>query len=201
MHQKFIACILRFRHHRKGVAAVEFALIVPIILMLYLGTMELSSGLETSRKVSRTASMVADIIAQQSSVNTTEMKDILNIAQSTVAPYKADTPMITVTAIKVDDTAGANPTARIAWSFRKVGTTTSIPYVKNNTITIPAAFRTRNAFYVKVETKLAYLPLVTWVLQDNVTTNKGTISKGIPLADTYYLRPRLVENIPCSDCG
>ena len=58
----------RFWSDRRGIAAVEFALIMPILLIMYFLTMEASQAIETSKKVSRIGSMVADLVTQQTSV-------------------------------------------------------------------------------------------------------------------------------------
>lgn len=193
--------LARFGRNQEGVAAVEFAIVVPVLLLLFLGTVEVATGLEVNKKVDRISSMVGDLVAQQSSVSTNDMKAIFDIGQSTLAPYKADIAKITVTAIKVDNVEGANAPARVEWSFQRVGSSTSTPYVKKSLVDIPASLRTKGAFLIKVETELAYLPLIAWTINDTVTTHTGITGKGISMAETYYLRPRLVEIIPCSDCS
>ncbi|MGH6763268.1 MAG: TadE/TadG family type IV pilus assembly protein [Phyllobacterium sp.] len=199
-HRQTIGLLARFGRDQKGVAAVEFAIVVPILLLLFLGTVEVATGLETNKKVDRISSMVGDLIAQQSSVTESDISAIFDIGQSTLAPYKTDVARIIVTAIKIDDVEGANPPARVQWSLQKTGSSTSTPYVKNSLVDIPTSLRTKGAFLIKVETKLAYLPLIAWTINDTVTTHTGITGKGISMAETYYLRPRLVEIIPCSDC-
>ena len=43
--------LARLARDRRGVAAVEFAFIAPILLTLYLVTMEVAQGIETNKKV------------------------------------------------------------------------------------------------------------------------------------------------------
>ena len=50
---------------RRGVAAVEFALIAPLLLSMYFVTMEVSQGIEANKKVGRVGSIVADLVTQQ----------------------------------------------------------------------------------------------------------------------------------------
>ena len=59
---------MRFCSDRRGVAAIEFAFIVPVLLIMYFVTMEASQAIETSKKVSRIGSMVADLITQQQTI-------------------------------------------------------------------------------------------------------------------------------------
>ncbi|MBE0692234.1 MAG: pilus assembly protein, partial [Aquamicrobium sp.] len=63
---------------RRGVAAIEFAFIAPLLLMLYFVTMEVAQGIETNKKVSRVGSMVADLVTQQSrEISTSDLDPIM----------------------------------------------------------------------------------------------------------------------------
>ncbi|RVB65100.1 pilus assembly protein, partial [Mesorhizobium sp. M7A.F.Ca.CA.002.04.1.1] len=68
-----------FWSDRRGIAAVEFALIMPILLIMYFLTMEASQAIETSKKVSRIGSMVADLVTQQTSVLKADVDAIMQI--------------------------------------------------------------------------------------------------------------------------
>ncbi|TIV71910.1 MAG: pilus assembly protein, partial [Mesorhizobium sp.] len=64
---------------RRGVAAIEFAFIVPVLLIMYFITMEASQAIETSKKVSRIGSMVADLVTQQQTVVKANLDAIMKI--------------------------------------------------------------------------------------------------------------------------
>ena len=96
-----------FCSNRRGVAAVEFALIVPILLVMYFMTMEASQAIETSKKVSRIGSMVADLVTQQPTIVKADLDAIMKIGTSTIQPYNRSTPNITITAIQVTMTPPA----------------------------------------------------------------------------------------------
>src|SRR5690606_29147070 len=79
--------IARFGRDRRGIAAIEFALIAPILLALYFLTMEVSQGIETNKKLSRLGSTVADLITQQNSVTKDDLDAIMKIGGTTLLPY------------------------------------------------------------------------------------------------------------------
>ncbi|TIV67834.1 MAG: pilus assembly protein, partial [Mesorhizobium sp.] len=81
-----LAKVARFCRDRRGVAAIEFAFIVPVLLIMYFITMEASQAIETSKKVSRIGSMVADLVTQQPSVKTADLDAIMKIGTSTLQP-------------------------------------------------------------------------------------------------------------------
>ena len=80
----------RLASDERGVSAVEFALLLPLMLTLYLGTVEVSQGIAADRKVTLTARTVADLVAQVSSINNTDMTNSLNAAAAVIAPYSVE---------------------------------------------------------------------------------------------------------------
>ena len=57
--------IARLLGDRRGAAAIEFAFIAPLLLSMYLVTMEVSQAIEVNKKIARVGSMVADLVTQQ----------------------------------------------------------------------------------------------------------------------------------------
>jgi Flp pilus assembly protein TadG len=183
-----------FRDDERGVAAIEFAFIAPLLITLWLGTMEISQGIEVNKKVGRSASMIGDLITQSNgTIAADDIKDIMKIGAAVLQPYKRAIPEITVTAIKVD----AALVAKVHWSRRGNDTTFTTPFAKDLVVTIPANLNIANTFLIKVETKLAYVPLTSWSIKDNKTpSGKASVN----MAETYYLRPRVTPEIDCTGC-
>ena len=90
-------------HDRRGVAALEFALVVPLLMAMYFVTMEVSQAIEANKKVSRIADMVADLVTQQQEIRKSELEAIMRIGEATIQPYNRSQPSITITAIQVTD--------------------------------------------------------------------------------------------------
>mgnify|MGYP000035345880 CR=1 FL=1 len=67
-----------FAGARSGVAATEFALIVPVLLTLFFGVVEGSDALATSRRVSLAANTLADLAAQESELLMSEVDDLFD---------------------------------------------------------------------------------------------------------------------------
>jgi Flp pilus assembly protein TadG len=63
--RKLLTTAGHFLGDRRGVAALEFALIAPTILLLYLGSIEVTMGLDVNKNLGRATSMVADLVTQQ----------------------------------------------------------------------------------------------------------------------------------------
>jgi Flp pilus assembly protein TadG len=187
-----------FRDHR-GVAAVEFAFIAPILLVMYFITMEASQAIETSKKVSRVASMVADLVTQQQqSTSKTAVEAIMKIGDSILQPYNRSSPTIIVTAIQLDDRTP--PNATVAWSRKMVAGATSNGPAVGSSVTIPEALRIGNSFLIRVESSLGYKPVITWSADQSATLGLTSAFNSIQMGETYYLRPRMSQAITCDDC-
>ncbi|CCV03206.1 conserved hypothetical protein [Mesorhizobium metallidurans STM 2683] len=188
----------RFCRDRRGVAAIEFALIVPVLLVMYFVTMEASQAIETSKKVSRIGSMVADLVTQQQSVKTADLDAIMQIGNSTLRPYNRSTPKIIITAIQVTDET--TPKVQVAWSRKMVNGAFSADAAKNSITTIPDTLKIKGTFLVRVESNLSYQPIITWSADSENRLGLSTAFANISMGETYYLRARRSPTIPCGDC-
>jgi Flp pilus assembly protein TadG len=179
---------------RRGVAAIEFALIAPLMLGMCLVTWELALAIETSRKVGRAGSTIGDLVAQQSKMSLSELEAMLKIAGEIIQPYNRSDPTIVITALEIVEEEGATKT-KVAWSYKH-----GSGALGKDPTDIPEKLRTPGSFLIRVDSTLDYLPVITWE-----GANKGAIGLGASrpvykMAETYFLRPRVSQSIPCDDC-
>lgn len=183
---------------KRGVAALEFALIVPLLMAMYFVTMEVSQAIEVNKKVSRVGDMVADLITQQQATSKSEVEAIMSIGEATLQPYNRSQPSIIVTAIQITDEA--TPKVQVAWSRKLVNGAFSAGEVIGSTTTVPAALKIKGSFLVRAESSLSYEPVITWAASSKPALGLAAAFDGISMKETYYLRPRMSTSIPCSDC-
>src|SRR3990172_7279898 len=134
---------LPFQHFtgdRTGVSAVEFALLLPLMLSLYLGAVELGGALTIERKVTHVTSSLADLVTQSRTISNNDMDNILDAAASVITPYDNGLLSIKVSGVSID----SEGTARVAWSDARNDT----PLAVNAVITLPQAVRQPNTFIV-----------------------------------------------------
>lgn len=186
-----------FSKDRRGVAAVEFALVVPLMLAIYLGTIEMSNGVSVNRKVSRVAATVADLVTQQDTVTKAELLDIMEIGESVLFPYTLDKPDIVVVGIRVDSSFPQG--GKVAWSRRYNKGTYQAGWSVGADAWVPNDLRIDDTFLVRVDTGLDYVPVVSWVIGETVGTVKNGVGM-IEMKETYFYRPRLSPSVVCTNC-
>lgn len=188
-----------FRRDRRGVAAIEFAFIAPVLLVMYFMTMEISQAIETSKKISRVGSMVADLVAQQAAtVNGETIDQIMQIAQSTLMPYNRSSPTIIVTGIQMSGDTPPRPV--IAWTRQVVNGVYSGSAGSAQTTSVPAEVLTPNTFLVRVESQLDYRPVISWAAGDKQLLGLTSAFDDLPMNEAYYVRPRITQTIACIGC-
>lgn len=160
----------RFARDQRGVSAVEFALLAPVMVGLYLGCVEVSDGVAVDRKVSLTAAALANLSAQVATISTTDMTNILNASSAVIAPYSSSNLKITITCISID----ANKVANVKWSQTRNGT------LNSGIIAIPSALAVANTQLILAEASYAYTPVVGY-----------TITGTLNLSDKMYMSPRI----------
>ncbi|WP_092715159.1 TadE/TadG family type IV pilus assembly protein [Rhizobium multihospitium] len=177
----------RFARDERGVGAIEFAILFPVLLMLYLGAFELTVGLNASKRASRSAGSIADIVSQQSTVTKSVLAGMPSVAGAIFAPYSTTGLTLKITGIAIDATGKAT----VAWSWAQDGTR---PYTPGSTVTVPANMNQASTFLVRSELALPYQLLTFGANFLPSGTNQITISR------QYYYRQRVGTSISCSDC-
>ena len=168
--------ISRLAGDERGVSAVEFAMLLPLMLTLYLGSVEVSQGISADRKVTLTARTIADLVAQVTSINNTEMNNSLNAATAVMTPYPTSNLKLVVTSVKID----AEGKATVDWSDAKNGAARA----KGSSVTVPTALNMPNSSLIWSEVQYTYTPTIGYVIS-------GTLM----LKDQIYMRPRLSDSV------
>lgn len=125
-----------FWRSRRGTAAVEFAMIAPIALLLYVGVAEVGDGVIASRRVASVARTLVDLVALQgtttqststptpgNAVSATTLSALFTSATALMAPEPTTTLTMTVSAVDVTNTSqGTCCSALVRWSYTQGGT-------------------------------------------------------------------------------
>jgi Flp pilus assembly protein TadG len=177
----------RFASDVQGIGGVEFALIAPLLLFLYITSIELTIGLSVSKRVTRTASTVADLVTQQAKVTTSDLQQMTSVANAIFTPYQPQNLKMKITGVTID--ASSNPT--VAWSWAQDG---SRPYSNGSTVNVPTDMRSASTFLVRAEVSVTHqlLMFMPGLMPSSLQT--------ITLNREFYYRQRVGTSITCDGC-
>jgi Flp pilus assembly protein TadG len=171
---------------RRGVSAVEFALLAPVMLTLLIGGNELSQALTIYRKVSHTGSALGDLVSQVSSITTAEMSNILAASTSIMTPYDASGVRLVVSAVNYTTANGF----KVSWSVGQ--NATAWTQCSTPPITIPSGLISDGQQIVVTSVSYTYVSTFSTFMQDILGATSLTLS------DVSYLRPRVSTKITYS---
>jgi Flp pilus assembly protein TadG len=170
----------RFIDDKHGMSAVEFALVLPLMMTLYLGSTEVSQAISSNRKVTLVSRTIADLSSQVSTLSNASMNDILNASSAIVSPFSTANLKTTVSCITVDSTGRAT----ITWSETLDGgsRSTGTAHSAGAAVTLPGALNVANTALLWSEAQYIYKPAIGYVITGPLT-----------LKDQMYMRPRLTD--------
>lgn len=163
-----------FASHAGGLAAVEFALIVPVMITLYFGTIETTNALTAARRVTNVAETAADLTAQATTVSASDIADIFAASTAILTPFPTSAVKITISSVVASSSSATNTT--VAWSQAYGGATAR---ATNSAVTLPTGLTTAGSSVIMVEVVYTY------------TSPIGTFITGpISMSEVAYLKPR-----------
>jgi Flp pilus assembly protein TadG len=166
----------RFAADKDGVSAVEFALLLPLMLTIYFGAVEVSQGVSIDRKVTLTTRAVADLVTQVASLSTTDMSNVLEASTAVMSPFPTSNLKIVLSCVRTDSSG----TSKVKWSVTRNGTARGV----NTTVTLPPALLVNDSTLIWAEVTYAYTPTIGYVIS-------GTLN----LSDQMWMRPRISDTI------
>jgi Flp pilus assembly protein TadG len=186
--------IKSFKKEDKGAAAIEFAIIFPLMLTLLFGTFEIGSAIDINKKIARATNTMGDLIAQtdDADIKKAKIDDILKIGRNSTEPYDKTFPTLTMTAVYTDNSGNS----QVLWSRQLSDAGTYSKYASAST-TVPSTIKTKDNTLIKVTTQINYRTPTSWIVSSALNGTVGQVS----MEETYYFSPRTIQGkLTCSDC-
>lgn len=168
--------------NRSGVAAIEFAIIAPILLLIYIGNIELTLALTCDQKLKHATSVVGDLISQSSTLTSDDVLQIFTAANAVLQPYSPNPLKLRVSVLSPKP----DGQSKVSWSVgqnmdrRSPGSIYQTP---------PNLWTDEQKSLVVTETLYDYEPVTSDIFE-----------KSIELSKVTYSRPRGMWTITCTDC-
>ena len=159
-----------------GIAAVEFAMILPVMLVLLFGTVEFSSGVEVDRKVNLVAHTLSDLASQSpvTGITDTELGFFFSAGATILQPYSSAPLNQVISELYIDLNTGI---AYVQWSKAFQG---GVARSTGSTVSIPPTLAVKGTYLIFSEVNYLYKPTIGYVMS----------SAGVTLSATAYTRPR-----------
>lgn len=175
-----VRLLSRLAGDERGVSAVEFAMLAPVLIAFYFGLAEFCQGFMAQKRMGHVSAMVADLVAQEETIATANLDDVFDIGGLIMKPFP--TAPLQQRVSSVTRTSG---TARVDWS-RGDG---MAPRAVNSTITLPTGLITDGESVIVSEATYDYDSPVDYFMP-GITR----------FSHVYYLRPRTAAKTLCSNC-
>jgi len=164
----------RFLAAASGVSAVEFAIILPVMVTMFFGMVEVSSYIEMSRRAASLASTAADLVAQEASVDNGDINDVFATMAIVGAPMNPANVQIVITSVVADADGTTN---RVAWSDARHTAPRTVGAVLSSSV-FPSGLLEPFQGAIMVEVNYPYTPLFADFIGSSTLTS------------TFYLKPR-----------
>ncbi|WP_269714713.1 TadE/TadG family type IV pilus assembly protein [Caulobacter sp. NIBR2454] len=166
----------RLMADRRGVSAVEFALVAPLLIAFYFGVAELTQAMMAMRKVSHVASTLGDLTAQSDRLNNAQVADIFEASRLILAPLPANALQARISSLTANDQG----VVRVDWSDGR----NMAALAANAQHTLPAGVVAPGQSTIMAEVTYNYDSPLGYFLPGGQTFSR-----------TYHLRPRRVAKV------
>ena len=167
----------RFARDRRGLAALEFALVAPLMILVLFGSVELTELLATNRRTENTTASIADVIARDTVVTDAELADLWQAASALMFPNSAAPLQMRVSCVQVQSATSA----KVLWSE---GTNGYTPRAKDSAMTLPDGMMVPGTSVIVSESSYNYVPPIGVFLD-----------LAFDLKQIDYRRPRVADPV------
>ncbi|HMO28076.1 TadE/TadG family type IV pilus assembly protein [Enterovirga sp.] len=164
----------RLLRDARGVAAVEFALVLPVLIAFYLGLNEVQPGLSIKRKLTLATRTLADLTTRSGTLTTSDLKSIFGATVAVMRPYdNAGTTQMVITSIGVaPKTSGSGYTGTVKWSCAwppNAKPAAGDLQKRSGSYPVPPSFQNDStSSFILVETQYPYTPNIGYTIMGTI---------------------------------
>jgi Flp pilus assembly protein TadG len=161
----------RYLASTQGIAAVEFALLLPLLLLILFGMMDLGSAIVIKSKVRSAASTVTEIANQYTTIHNADISAILGAAAAIITPYPVSNTSVVLSQITIDSSGKGT----VSWSDAQNGTARTV----GSSYAPPSGIAVANTVLLLGEVSYKFTPAFGYA-----------VIGGMTLQDSLYATPR-----------
>jgi Flp pilus assembly protein TadG len=173
-------------------ALVEFAAVLPVLVVMFYGGFELARYSLTALKIDRVAASTGDLVSRLSVVTNTELADLFDSGRDIMAPFDLQTNGRVIVSSVHRPTSAA---ATVAWQCNDGGSGSGLASMAshigavNGLATLPAGFTlAQGQDIIIAESLYHYTP--SFAGSSGKTVFLGTLFGSTDFYKVHYYRPR-----------
>jgi Flp pilus assembly protein TadG len=162
--------VSKFIHDTAGVAAVEFAMILPVLVTLLLGIVDSGNALLLKKKLMTSSQIVADLVTRNRNITDAQITDSIAGARMAIAPFS--TTPLGVDIVSIQFTGTTNPAPSILWRETSGGT------LNPDVLTIASGLGVAGEGVVIVTTTYRYNPVFLGGMIGTIDMEEVAVTRG-----------------------
>jgi Flp pilus assembly protein TadG len=169
----------RFIASTRGIAAVEFGMVLPVLVLLFLASIDAGRAVAIYMKLRAAAYTLDAITNQYTTLASADLSTITGVTLDVLAPYSTTPAVLTVSQISVNSSTNAT----VSWSYSLNGTALT----QGATVNVPSGLSSCSSYpcyLIFAQVSYAYTPLFGYFTPS-----------AINLSDSLFVTPRNSECI------
>ncbi|WP_275434170.1 hypothetical protein [Lichenicola cladoniae] len=150
---------------------MEMALLSPALVMLFLGTFEITQLIRVKTKMALAAQVIQDMVASQNSATASTLKIAYSGGQLVMAPFTGAGLTAAIASVTFNSSGAANT---VAWQMLE-GNATGM--TKSAACTLAARMSLGSDSVIVVTTTYAYTPVLSYMLGKNYLLTQVTFGR------------------------
>ncbi|SFU01251.1 TadE-like protein [Pseudovibrio denitrificans] len=197
-HPNIYSAFRSFCLSKNGVAAIEFAIVMPMLVFIFLGMVELTTAVSYDRRVSKAGAAIADLIARSDDV-TDGMDDINKAIEHQMTPFE-DVDID----IKIGMVLIRNGRPQVVWSWENGKSAPPWPQGSEpDGVSFTSTMLINGRYYVVSTSRFEYKFILGSALSSLYQMVSEDHDSGkflsLPLSDSFVLLPRRVSCVEYND--
>jgi Flp pilus assembly protein TadG len=192
-----------FGKSRDGAAAVEFGLLLPVMLMMFFGVVESTLALLCRADVSVMAATAADLISQEGQATSADLSNVYSAAGTILYPYynggSTGKPTIRITSVIYDTVSKSTTSGKVDWTCTQPGTGSLNPTsrTKGDTVTFGSPLTPTTQALMTTGGSV----IIAEVAYNYASPTTQIITGPINMTNNFFTKPRRVAQItPPTSC-
>jgi Flp pilus assembly protein TadG len=158
---KLLRNAIKLRDDVGGAAAVEFALLTPLLILILLGIIEGGRAVNIDRQFTSAVNTAGDLVAREESLGTTSslantnLKDMMESIKHLMAPYDPTKLKLGIFSVQASPTDATK--TKVVWSFSHNGM--AVP-AKCQDYALPSSLIKEGGSVIVVDARYSFTPLL-----------------------------------------